>query len=303
MKIKWLFILVFWFACAPLMQAQELFCTVTVDAPTVGSDRQVYDQMRDAITKYMNFQKWTDKKYEPFERIKCRMQIIISDRPSNEYFKGTIQCQVIRPVYNSTYETVIFNVQDKFFNVYFVPFTDLQFSDNSYIDNMTSILNFYAYMMIGVDCDSYELNGGSDYYQKARNVLNMAQNSQEVGWRNTDGSGNKNRYWLVDGFVNNTYRTIHNVYYAWHRSGLDMMEKDVAKGRLAILGVLKELQKLNVQNPNLYVVRSFLDAKGNEIVSVFQNAIMTDKRQVLAILENIDPGNMNQYNTILQEPK
>lgn len=297
---KFLFLAIL--AFLPLgLPAQEMLVQVTVTAPTVGSDQQVYTQMQEAITKYMNFQKWTEKKYLPEERIKARIQIIINERPSPETFRGTIQVQVIRPVFNSTYETVLLNVQDKYFNVTFVPFQDLQFNENAYIDNLTSILNFYAYIILGVEGDSFQLNGGSEYFAKARQVVNLAANSPETGWRNTDGGGNRNRYWLADNFVNNSYKIIHGIYYNWHRLGLDGMEKDVAKSRAICLNALKELQKLSIQNPGLYVTRAFLDCKSIEIVDMYKKAIITDKRQVLSILEQIDPGNMNQYNQILEE--
>jgi Domain of unknown function (DUF4835) len=282
--------------------AQELNCQVSVTAPSVGSDQQVYTQMQEAITKYLNFQKWTNNdKYEPYERIKARVQIIIQERPTNDYFRGIIQVQVIRPSYNSAYESVLLNVQDKYFNVNFVPFQDLQFNENAYQDNLTSILNYYAYMILGANGDSFEMGGGSEYFQKARVVVTQAATSPETGWRNTDGGGNKNRYWLADNFVNNSYKVIHTIYYNWHRLGLDAMEKDVNKGRVQCMAALRELQKLNIQNPGLYVVRAFLDAKGTEIVEMFKGALVTDKRQVLSILEQIDPGNMNEYNKLNEE--
>lgn len=281
------------------LRAQELQCQVTVTAPQVGSDQQVFQQLQEAISQYINLRKWTDLKFDPYERIKCRMQIIISERPQVDYFKGTVQVQVIRPVYNSTYETVILNVQDKDFNVKFVPFQPLEFSENTYIDNLTSILNFYAYMIIGFDFDSFELGSGKVYFEKANNYVNLSQNAGEPGWRVQDGI--RSRYWLVNNMLDNSFREMHNIYYAYHRSGLDQMEKDVERGRAIILQSLKDLQRLNVKFPGKYIVRVFMDAKGGEITQIFKKALVTEKRQLITIMESLDPSNLDDYQEIMKE--
>jgi hypothetical protein len=278
------------------LRAEEFFCQVNVQAPTVGSDQQVYTQMQEAISKYLNLRQWTNRKYEPYERIKARIQIIITDRPAVDYFKGTIQVQLIRPVYNSTYETVVLNIQDKDFNVTYTPLVPLEYNENTYTDNLTSILNYYAWLMLGVDSDSYELNGGAEYFQNAKNVVNLAATGREVGWRNTDGT--KNKYWLLDGFLNNSYAKTHNFMYTYHRTGLDAMEKDLPKARIAIMNSIKELDKLNQANPGLYIIRSILDAKQPEIVLIFKDALPNEKRDLLAIMERLDPVNMSLYDAI-----
>ena len=206
------------------LSAQELQCVVDIQAPSQGSDKQVYDQMKEAITKYVNFRKWSDMKFNPEERIKCRMLFIINTRPSIEDFSGTLQVQLIRPVYNSSYESIVVNIRDQNVNFKFTPFTPLEFSENNYIDELTSILNFYCYMLVGIDTETFELRGGVPYFQKAQNIVNLAASGTGQGWRNFDGT--QNRYWLVNDLLDNSLAKFHNVLYVYHRQGLDKMEKN-----------------------------------------------------------------------------
>ena len=291
------FLLSFFFCFSPL-RAQEFFCSVSVQAPQLQSDRQVYTDMQKSISEYMNFRQWSNHKFEPHERIKVTIQIIINDRPAIDYFKGSIQIRVVRPVFNSTYETVLFDIRDQQFSVKYVPFQTLEYSENSYIDNLTSILNFYAYMILAWDYDSFQENGGRDWFSKAQNTVNLAQGSQESGWRSFDAS--KSKYWLSENMVNSSYKKIHNILYMYHRQGLDLMEKDLQKARSNILTALKELQKLNVQNPGLYIVRVFMESKRGEIPLIFSKAMPHEQQQILTIVENLDPSELNNYKTILE---
>lgn len=281
------------------IQAQELQCIVNVSAPTVGSDQTVYPQMQDAISKYVNFRKWTDLKFEPLERIKCRMQLIINERPEVDQFRASLQVQLIRPVYGSDYESMVINIQDKDIAFKFVPFTPLEFSENNYIDELTSILNFYCYMLVGFDQESFELSSGIPYFQKAQQIVNLAGNSGGAGWRNFDGT--RNRFWLVNDMLDNSLKQIHNIFYVYHRQGLDQMEKNMTLGRTAILGALRELQKLNQRYPAKYITRIFVTAKSSEIIDIFRKANMAEKAELIRIMSEIDPANGSDYEKINQE--
>ncbi|MFM2377005.1 MAG: hypothetical protein RLZZ165_2102 [Bacteroidota bacterium] len=279
--------------------AQELQCVVTVLAPTVGSDQSIYPQMEDAITKYVNFRRWTDLKYEPNERIKCKMQIMINDRPEVDRFTATIQVQVIRPVYHSDYESLVVNLQDQDAAFKFVPFTPLEFSENNYIDELTSILNFYCYTIIGFDQETFELGSGVPYFQKAQNIVNLAATGGGSGWRNFDGT--RNRYWLANEMLDNSLKQIHSIYYTYHRQGLDQMVKNLPAARVAVLNAIKELQKLNQRFPAKYITRVFYTAKSQEIIQIFQKGNMQEKSEVVRIMSEIDPGNAQDYEKIRQE--
>jgi hypothetical protein len=281
------------------LQAQELQCIVSVSAPTVGSDQSIYPQMQDAIMKYVNFRKWTDLTYDPRERIKCRLQIMINNRPEVDQFTGTFQVQLIRPVYNSDFESMVVNIQDADINFKFVPFTPLEFSENNYIDELTSLLNFYCYMLIGFDQETFEMGSGAPYFQKAQTIVNLAANSGGGGWRNFDGT--RNRYWLVNDMLDNSMRQIHNIYYVYHRQGLDQMEKNLQGGRTAVLGALRELQKMNQRFPGKYITRVFYTAKSAEIIQIFSKANMQEKAEVIRIMSEVDPSNANDYEKMNDE--
>lgn len=272
---------------------------VNVSAPTVSSDQTIYPQMQDAITKYVNFRKWTDLKFEPYERIKCRLQIIIKARPEVDRFTGTFQVQLIRPVYQSEYESMVLNIQDADIAFKFVPFTPLEFSENNYIDELTSLLNFYCYMLIGFDQETFELGSGAPYFQKAQTIVNLASNGGGAGWRNYDGT--RNRYWLVTDMLDNSLRQIHNILYVYHRQGLDQMGKNVNGGRTAILGALRELQKMNQRYPAKYITRVFYTAKSNEIIDIFKKGNIQEQSEVIRIMSEVDPANAADYEKIKGE--
>lgn len=277
--------------------AQELLCVVDIQAPTQGSDKQVYEQMKEAITKYINFRKWTGLTYEPEERIKCRMQFIISDRPAIDEFRGTLQVQLIRPTYNSSYETMVLNIKDQ--NIYFkfTAFQPLEFSENNYIDELTSILNYYAYMIVGFDNETFKLSGGTPYFEKAQNIVNLAAGNGGSGWRNYDGS--QNRYWLVTDMLDNGLKSIHNVLYVYHRQGLDQMERNPNLARKTIVAALREMEKLNKRYPGKYITRVFLFAKSAEIVEMFKKADLADKRSLIQIMDVLDPANSSDYQAVM----
>lgn len=283
------------------VEGQELNCMVQVQAPNVqGIDRTIFRQMENDITRYLNQNKWTDDEFAPQERIKCQITITLNKVPSVDRFEGSMQVQVIRPVYNATFESVILNYQDKDFQVNYVPFQTMQFSPTTYVSNLTSILNYWAYMILGVDYDSFGKGDGIPYFQKAQQMLNLAQEGGEKGWNAMDGTNN--RYWLVENFLNSSYNAIHDVYYTYHRKGLDQMYQDVQKGRDAVLETLNQLRTLFLQNPNIILAKVFTTSKVQELTQMFMQATPQQKQQLLEIMRVLDPGNMRFYEQIQTSP-
>ncbi len=282
------------------LYSQELLCTVNVRAPSVqGIDKSVFQQMQRDIYQFMNNNKWTQHKFKQQEKIKCSLTIIINNVPTPDRFEGTMQVQVRRPVYNSTYETLTLNFIDKNFAINYVPFQTLRFTTTTYENNLVSILTFWGYMILGFDYDSFGKAAGVPFFQTAREILNLAQDSGERGWRAMDGT--YTRYWLVENMLNDSYKEIHNVYYKYHREGLDIMAEDVNLGRENILAALKILQRLFLSNPNIIVANTFIDAKSNELVNIFKNADPAQKTQFLALMRSLDPANMNRYEKIKEK--
>lgn len=279
-------------------RAQELLVNVSVDASRIQSDRSVFEDMQQAISRYLNLQQWTKDKYEGLERIRANLQIVVMQRPGPDQFVCQANLQVYRPVFNTTYETMSLNLSDKKFNFTYVQFQPLQFIENTYTDNLTALLNFYAYIILGIDYDTFAPNGGTPYFQKAQEIANLAASSAaESGWRASED--NRNRYWLVENLMNSRYRMFHDAMYKYHRQGLDMMESSPAQGRRAITAALKDMQRVHQQNPILRITRVFLDAKQDELVKAYQQAFVNDKQEFLQIMQELDPSNMPSYNAVM----
>lgn len=251
------------------LHAQELLCTVKLDYSQIQGDKQIFADMEQTIIRYMNFTAFTNDTYTPTERIRCNILISVNDRPQPDEFKCVANIQAFRPAYGATYETPIFNSVDKNFNFTYVAYQQLQFSENTYVDNLTSILNFYAYTIIGLDMDSYGLQAGDPYFQRAQQVVTLATNSPELGWRANESL--RNRYWLAENLLNNAYKPFHEAMYKYHRQGVDVLASNLVAGRKAILDTVKSMNQLNKQRPQLMITQVFIDMKDGELVQVFSN--------------------------------
>ncbi|WNJ20824.1 DUF4835 family protein [Pontibacter sp. G13] len=295
--IRWT-ILTVWMLGWGQLNAQELLCNVSVDASRISGDRSVFEDMQKVISDYMNFTKWTDDSYEAYERIRCNLQIIVMERPSPDYFTCQMNLQVFRPTYNSTYETVIANLADDRFNFNYVPYSSLIYTENSFTDNLTALLDFYAFVIVGIDHDTYLASGGNPFYRKALEINQLAASqSPEAGWKSNESQ--RNRYWLSENLTNNRYSAFHAAMYKYHRQGLDLMESDPGRGRKGILAALKDMKNLTLQNPLLILSRNFLDAKRKELIKVFENGFANDKKEFVAIMQELDAQNMGDYNKIM----
>ena len=286
-------------ACFSPLIAQELLCNVSINASRIQSDKQVFDDMQKTFSEYINFKTWTSDVFDSQERIRANIQIVISNRPTADYFVAQATIQLYRPAYNSTYETLLLNLSDNNFNFNYVPFQQLTFVDNVYRDNLTALLNFYVYLILGFDYGSYSPNGGNLYFRKAQEIVNLASSqANEQGWRSSESQ--RNRYWIVENLTNSRYRRFHDVLYKYHREGLDMMESDVNKGRKAIMETLRTMKDLSRQNPLLVLSKVFLDAKDKELVKVFSEAFPNDKQEFIQIMQDLDPSNIGQYSSIMK---
>jgi hypothetical protein len=281
-------------------RAQELFCTVSIDYNRVAQgDKMIFQDMQRAFSEYLNFQKWTEDEFAVNEKIRCNFRIIINERPTSDYFKGTANIQIFRPAFNSTYESVIVNLSDKAFNFKYVQSQPLQFVDNSYTDNLTALLNFYANIILGFDYATFGKNGGNNYFQKAMDWVNLSNASQEPGWTSNSTSQN-NRYWLAENLTNRSYAAFQTVLYKYHRQGIDQMVENLPRSRRAVMEAAREMQRLNKQRPLLFITRIFLDAKDDEMIKIFNDAFVNDKKAFIEIMEDLDPSNLEKYQNIMK---
>lgn len=280
------------------LRAQEFNCNIQVMAPQVqGTDRTVYDNMRNSLYEFVNTRKWTNYSFKTEEKIECSMLITISERISQDEFKGTLNLQLRRPTYHTAYNTPVLNFIDKDLQFKYVDLQTLEFVENSHLSNLTSVIAYYCYIFLGYDFDSFQLNGGSPFFDKAQNIVNVAQNSADKGWKSFES--NKNRYWIVENLLNNAYSGVRQALYKYHRLGLDVMYDNIENGRTAIFESLELIRKAYREKPGLFSAQLFMDAKSDEIVKIFSKAAPQDKARVISTLIEIDPANASKYQAIM----
>lgn len=294
---KILFILITLFPLTSL--AQELNCAVSINASQIQtSDAGVFRDMENSIEQFMNGRKWTNDTYKIHEKILCNILITITKMPAIGSFSASVQVQSARPVYNSTYTSLLFNFADRDWEFEYVESMPLEYNDNTFTSNLTSMLAFYAYLIIGLDYDSFSELGGTPYFQRALNVVNNAQQSNLPGWQ-AIGS-NRNRYWIVENLNNPQMAELRKALYHYHRRGLDTFESNPDESRQIILNGLKEIKKVRDINPNSILVVSFFDAKGKELANIFSDGNIQIRRQAYDIITAIDPSNRSNYEKIIQ---
>lgn len=284
-----------------LTQAQELNCRVIVAAEQVQTtERAIFQEMEVAFAEFMNTRKWTDDLFELEERINCNLIINISEMPGIGRFEASVQILSSRPIYNTDYESVLFNFADRDWTFEYVQSQPLQYNDNSFISNITSLLAYYAYIIIGLDSDSFEDLGGSPYYEKAWQAVTNAQQTGYPGWEQFSNNRNRNRYWLGENLLGNQMEPIRKAYYKYHRLGLDDLSEKPDEARKEILESLVLVQKANNTRPRSILTISFLDAKTDELAQIFSKGNLKERRDAYNILTNIDPTKSEDFQVMLK---
>jgi len=279
-------------------KAQEFQCAVQVVSPSIqGSNKKVFETMQKAIMEFMNNQKWSSDVFKPEERIDCNIMINVAEMISIDEFKATIQIQARRPVYNSSYYTVLFNHQDQDLHFNYVEFEPLVFNPNNFDSNLVAVLAYYAYVMLGIDYDSFSPSGGTPYFQQAEQIVSRAQNASQSGWKSFESQ--RNRYWLIENILNEYHRPLRQTIYSYHRKGLDMMNEKPEEGRAVILKSLEDLRKVHRQRPGSFFMQVFFTAKSDELVKVFEESFSMEKGRAVEVLQEIDPSNSKKYDKLL----
>ncbi len=277
--------------------SQELRCNISISHQRIqGANQNLFRTMQSDIYEFMNNRKWTDHVYSYDEKLKCNIMILLEEQISADEFRGTIQVQLIRPVFDSSYETTILNIKDNDFRCRYVEFQPLEFNETSNRDNLTNILAFYAYVILGFNYDTFSPEGGTPYFEKAQAIVNNSQNMVEKGWKSFENE--RNRYWLMENVMNKSYSDFRNCMYSYHRNGLDLMSQRVEEGRANIANSLRDLQKVFRRRPSTYILQMFFDAKADELVNIFSKSYPDERTRVLTILNEIDPSNGNKYSKI-----
>ncbi|HUM89741.1 MAG TPA: DUF4835 family protein [Prolixibacteraceae bacterium] len=299
-KINQLFsILVLLLFTSTIVQAQELRCNISVNSNKLTSaNKNVFRTMQADLYEFMNNKKWTKHNYTNAERIECSITIQITRQLSSNEYEGTLNIQSKRPVYNSSYKTTILNVQDEYFRFKYEEYQTIEYAETDNKDNLTSVLAYYAYVILGFDYDTFSLNGGTEYFEKARQIVNESQNAvgAKNGWKAFESDFN--RYWLVENMLNKSYSSYRECLYRYHRKGLDAMADGVEAGRAEIADCLKLIQKVFRTRSKLYITQVFFDAKSSELVSLFSQSYPDEKNRVIQLLSECDPSNSSRYEAI-----
>jgi hypothetical protein len=276
---------------------QELNFKVSINAEQIQTtDRAVFKDMERAFANFLNTRKWTNDSYGPQEKINCTLFLNITKMPSIGNFVANAQVTSARPVYNSNYETVLLNFADREWEFEYIESLPLEYNDNTYISNLTSMLAFYAYIVLGIDYDSFSELGGSLYIQRALMVVNNAQSSNRAGWAALGST--RNRYALVENLNNPQMIDLRKNTYRYHRLALDGFDRNPEESRLIVLEVLKNVKKVWTIYPNSILVISFFDTKSTELVNIFSQGSLSVRREAYDILTSIDPKR-NIYQKII----
>jgi len=280
--------------------AQEMNFSVKINTPQLQTvDPIIFSDLKSNLENFLNNQKWTNDVFEQNERIKCNIQINIKEEKSATSFGGELQIQAVRPVHGSNYETVLLSHADKDFVFSYEQFQPLQYTKNDYVDNLTSVMSFYVYIILGLDYDSFSPYGGEEFFQEAQLIVNTVPPGAAAvsgGWRARDS--NRNRFWMIESILNPRARKMRKSLYDYHRQGLDAMVNDVLTSRAIIANSITEIEQVSKAYPNAMAVQMFANAKGNEIVEIFKKGDGGQKSQVKRSMIKIDAANASKYRQI-----
>ena len=294
------------FGCALMLllhaEAQELQAKVSVVAARVSSavDKKIFTTLQSQMNNFMNNRKWTNDVFGQTEKIDCSFILNIESASEPNTYRGTLTVQAARPVYNSSYASAIVNYIDPDIQFKYVEFQPVEFNESrvqgtdAAAANLTAVFAYYAYMILGLDYDSFSPKGGDAFFRRAQNIINNAPEGKSIaGWRVFDGT--RNRYWLNENLTNTRYNLIHDVIYSYYRSGLDNLYDKEAEARANILQSLTQLQAFNKENANTMIAEFFVQGKVTELIGIFKKGTAEQKARAADILSAIDVVNANRY--------
>lgn len=295
-------LVLFWFGVWGLgygVYSQELNCNVQVLSPTIQgtTEKKIFETLQLSITEFMNNTRWTPDQFKQEERITCNLTITINEKLSSDEFKATVQIQSSRPIFKTSYNSLVFNHNDVDFQFKYLEYQPIEFSKTTYMGNLSSVLAFYANMIIGIDYDTFSPEGGTPFFQAAQTIVNNAQNAAEKGWKAFEGQ--KNRYWLVTNMLDGVFKPIRECNYKYHRLGFDIMQQDLPSGRTVVAEALQLLKKVHNDKPLSFTMQVYFQGKADEIVNLFSQSFPDEKTKVVNLLNEIDPGNGIKWQKIM----
>jgi len=283
-------------------RAQELTARISVNASRVSSqtDKKIFQTLQSGLTNFLNTRKWTNETFKTNEKIVCNFLINITEGLPGNIYKATLTVQAARPVFNTAYETPLINFQDEAVAFKYIEYQPLEFNENRVsgsdplVSNLTATLAYYAYMILGLDYNSFALRGGDPFFQKAQQIVNNAPEGRDIsGWKAFDGL--RNRYWLMENLTNNRYALVHDAFYSYYRLGMDLMYENESAGRNAILNTIGQFNTLNNDIPNTMIVQFFFQGKATELIRIFKKGTPEEKQKAQEMLVKLDISNSNRY--------
>jgi len=284
--------------------AQELRCNVTVNADKIqGSNKEMFNTLKQSMEDFVNNSKWTNMTFQEQERIECNMMLVITAVQDN-IITGELTCQSRRPVYGTAYTTPLLNFKDNAFCFTYQEFDRLEYQQSVFTTNLTAMLAYYCYLILGYDMDSFSRLDGTPFFQACEQIVSAAQaasleTAEAAGWKAFES--NRNRYALINNLMDEAFKKYREYFYEYHRLGLDEMVNNVANGRARIASGIDVLKEANRARPATYVINAFLDAKSDELINIFQEGTDAEKKKVYDILVDIDPTRQSQYDKINQK--
>ena len=263
------------------------------------TEKRIFENLKKSIYEFMNNTKWTNDVFSADERIKCTMVLTISEKVSTDEYKGNLQIISTRTIYKTNWESPLVQHSDQDVQFRYVEFQPLDFTINQHMSNLTSLLGFWAYVVIATDYDTFSPSGGTLYWQKAQTIVNNAQNAPEKGWKSMEST--TNRFWIPDNMLQPLYAPVRECLYKYHRLGFDVMYADVTGGRAIVTEALADLEKVHNQRPLSFPLQMFFNAKRQELIDLFKGSRPDEKAKILPLLQKINPANGLQYQQINQQ--
>ena len=269
------------------LTAQELESQVVVNADLVDqTNRQIFETLEQSLNEFINSRTWTQRDFLPQERIKCSFVLTLTSYSDNR-FEGNLQIQSQRPIFDSNYDSPLFNYLDNDISFTYQEYQPLVYNPAIFQSNLVSLLSFYIHIILGLDAASFEKNGGANYFDLAQKIANLAQQSKLIGWNQNDGI--RNRFWLIDSLRSNTFREYRQALYQYHREGMDQMVSDPMKAKESLVSSIETLYKLYSRRPNAFLLQVFFDAKAGELVDVFTGGPRVGINNMIGQLRRMAP--------------
>ncbi|MFC3417109.1 type IX secretion system protein PorD [Algoriphagus hitonicola] len=286
---------------AEVCLSQELNFTVIINSDRARiQNTDVFNQMKSSFEQFLNGRSWTSDEFRPEERIKGNLLITINEVPQVGTYSATVQVQVVRPIYGTNYESLIFNFADRNWSFDYIESQPLEFNRFSFLNNISSLLAFYANITLGLDYDTFQENGGDEFFAIANDIVNNAQQSGRAGWTQSS-SDQRSRYWLINNiYTSSVFSAIREAYYLYHRQGLDILQVQPEKAYENIVKAIRIVSEANDAQPNGILTITFMDAKGEEISKILKGAPLELRTEAVELLLKVDPNNARMYNELLR---